>query len=76
MIEEEQVVEGEREAAGVGDYVAFRRTGETAKGSFRCADCGYGVVVNAPLPLCPMCGSMVWEEVRAVRRRPSSQRRR
>jgi hypothetical protein len=45
-----------------GGFVTFRDAGEAAKGSFRCSDCGYGVVVTAGLPLCPMCGSSVWEE--------------
>ncbi len=45
-----------------GDYVPFFETGASAKGSFRCSDCGYGVVVTGALPLCPMCGGAVWEE--------------
>jgi hypothetical protein len=45
-----------------GEYVAFRESGEAAKGSFRCSDCGYGVVVTGALPTCPMCGGTVWEE--------------
>jgi rubrerythrin len=45
------------------DYVPFRETGANAKGSFRCADCGYGVVVTGTLPPCPMCGcAAVWED--------------
>ena len=44
------------------DYVAFLETGTSAKGSFRCSDCGYGVVVTGALPPCPMCGGGVWEE--------------
>ena len=43
------------------DYVAFLQTGDAAKGSFRCAECGYGVVVTTGLPLCPMCGGSTWE---------------
>jgi rubredoxin len=49
-------------AGSEGDYVQFRGRGEPAKGSFRCSDCGYGVVVTAALPPCPMCGGVVWEE--------------
>ena len=45
-----------------GDFVEFRATGEPAKGSFRCSECGYGVVVADRLPPCPMCGGAVWEE--------------
>jgi rubrerythrin len=45
-----------------GDYVRFLETGESAKGSFRCTDCGYGVVVTGALPPCPMCGrAALWE---------------
>jgi rubredoxin len=49
-------------AGSEGDYVQLRESGEPAKGSFRCSDCGYGVVVTAALPPCPMCGGVVWEE--------------
>jgi hypothetical protein len=49
-------------AGSDGDYVQFRESGEAAKGSFRCSDCGYGVVVTSALPPCPMCGGVVWEE--------------
>jgi rubrerythrin len=45
-----------------GDYVVFLHAGDGAKGSYRCTDCGYGVVITAALPLCPMCGSSDWEE--------------
>jgi rubrerythrin len=45
-----------------GDYVPLLETGANAKGSFRCSDCGYGVVVTGALPPCPMCGgAAVWE---------------
>ena len=46
-----------------GEYVAFRQSGEAAKGSFRCTECGYGVVVTQTLPSCPMCSEQVWEHV-------------
>ncbi len=36
--------------------------GVQAVGEFRCAGCGYGVIVHRELPPCPMCGSTVWEE--------------
>jgi rubrerythrin len=44
-----------------GDYIVFLQAGDAAKGAFRCAECGYGVVVTAGLPTCPMCGSASWE---------------
>jgi hypothetical protein len=43
------------------DYVDFWPAGSQAKGEFRCADCGYGAVVTAALPRCPMCGCESWE---------------
>jgi rubrerythrin len=57
-----QLIEQDRVARFEGDYVPFRESGQAAKGSFRCSDCGYGVVVTAALPPCPMCGGSVWEE--------------
>ena len=41
--------------------VEFAAAGSTASGEFRCADCGYGAVVQHALPLCPMCRGTVWE---------------
>jgi hypothetical protein len=46
------------EFADIADFVA---TGESASGEFRCADCGYGAVVQQVLPQCPMCRGTVWE---------------
>ena len=43
------------------DYVAFYSTGTHAKGQYRCADCGYGVMVHDELPTCPMCTGTSWE---------------
>ncbi len=45
-----------------GDYVPFYATGDSAKGAFKCSDCGYGVAIAAVLPRCPMCGGESWEE--------------
>jgi rubrerythrin len=44
------------------DYVEFRVTGESVKGEFHCAECGYGVTIVRALPLCPMCGGTSWEQ--------------
>jgi rubrerythrin len=44
------------------DYVEFWPAGSRAKGEFRCADCGYGVVVTSALPQCPMCTCDSWEQ--------------
>jgi rubrerythrin len=43
------------------DVVDFAAAGSTASGEFRCADCGYGAVVQQVLPPCPMCHGTVWE---------------
>ena len=62
MIEQERHTLDGDETLADSDYVLFREAGEGAKGSFRCADCGYGIVVTAALPACPMCGCTAWEE--------------
>ena len=42
-------------------FVDFLLAGTQAAGEFRCADCGYGAVIQRALPLCPMCGGTIWE---------------
>lgn len=42
-------------------WVEFRQTGESAKGEYHCASCGYGIAIYRALPLCPMCGGTSWE---------------
>ena len=49
-------------AARTGEEPVFIRAGERANGEFRCSECGYGVIVRAVLPACPMCRGLVWEE--------------
>lgn len=44
------------------DAVDFVAAGSNAAGEFRCADCGYGAVVQHVLPPCPMCRGTVWEQ--------------
>jgi rubrerythrin len=44
-----------------GDSPAFLACGRRAEGEFRCAECGYGVVVRTVLPQCPMCRGLLWE---------------
>lgn len=46
-----------------GEVVQFLAAGTAARGSFQCADCGYGVSVQASLPQCPMCAGTSWEPV-------------
>lgn len=57
MIEQEAVTAPEAEG-----FVQFWASGESVKGEFHCADCGYGVTVYRELPLCPMCGGTSWEQ--------------
>ena len=57
MLEEPPVA-----ANAAEDFVHFWATGDSVKGEFHCADCGYGVTVYRELPLCPMCGCTSWEE--------------
>jgi rubrerythrin len=52
------------EAQHPARYVELFATGGAAVGEFRCAACGYGVMVQRLLPLCPMCGGNVWEHAR------------
>ena len=40
----------------------FLAAGSQALGEFRCAECGYGVVVRRVLPECPMCRGRSWED--------------
>ena len=42
-------------------FVDFAAAGTQISGDFRCADCGYGAVVQSTLPPCPMCGGTIWE---------------
>jgi rubrerythrin len=53
-----------RNPAGYGEFAA---AGDAGIGEYRCSVCGYGVIVQAVLPRCPMCGGTSWE--RAARRR-------
>ncbi len=42
-------------------FLDFAVAGTERAGEFRCADCGYGAVIQRVLPVCPMCGGTVWE---------------
>jgi hypothetical protein len=53
--------QGVSDKRGDADYVEFWEAGMQAKGEFHCADCGYGVTVQAQLPACPMCAGRAWE---------------
>jgi hypothetical protein len=43
------------------EFVQFWAAGASAKGAYRCSECGYGVTVHQTLPVCPMCGGGSWE---------------
>lgn len=43
-------------------FVDFAVAGAELAGEFRCADCGYGAVIQSILPICPMCAGSVWEK--------------
>jgi hypothetical protein len=43
------------------DFVQFRRAGASAKGWFRCVDCGFGVATGERLPVCTSCRGELWE---------------
>jgi rubrerythrin len=60
VLVEERADEHARPALDLG-FVEFASAGAEIAGEFRCADCGYGVVVYRALPHCPMCGGSVWE---------------
>jgi hypothetical protein len=49
-----------REAPDRGDAVELYAAGDRAIGEFRCSGCGYGVMIGATLPRCPMCGGQAW----------------
>ena len=49
-------------AARGNDEPVFFAAGREVSGEFRCAECGYGVIVRSLLPACPMCRGLVWEE--------------
>ena len=52
----------EGEVPGGDGLPTFFLAGDLASGEFRCADCGYGVVVRRALPECPMCRGRSWED--------------
>jgi len=51
----------DREAPG-DDFAALFTTGTHGTGQYRCASCGYGITLHAPLPNCPMCKGETWEQ--------------
>ena len=36
-------------------------TSPRSSGEFRCARCGYGIIVSGALPTCPMCRTTSWD---------------
>lgn len=50
-------------------FADFAISGAQVRGEFRCAECGYGAIVQRALPPCPMCGGTVWESRGPLERR-------
>jgi len=50
------------EVPGGDGLPSFFTAGSAALGEFRCAECGYGIVVRRLLPACPMCRGRSWED--------------
>ncbi|HZO97050.1 MAG TPA: hypothetical protein VFB42_06725 [Gaiellaceae bacterium] len=48
---------------GDDETIDFQPAGTQATGQYRCADCGYGVMIHSELPACPMCSGTWWEPV-------------
>ena len=57
------MAEGIETSGAADEYVEFWAAGQTVKGEFHCAECGYGVTVYRKLPACPMCSGSTWEQV-------------
>jgi hypothetical protein len=51
------------EVEDLADFVELIPAGADGIGSYRCADCRYGICVRGELPSCPMCGGVAWEPV-------------
>jgi hypothetical protein len=43
------------------EFVEFFRAGDRTAGAFECVGCGYGAVIRAELPTCPVCRGSLWE---------------
>jgi hypothetical protein len=46
-----------------GGMVAAGRGRKGKRAEYRCAGCGYGIIVYAQPPSCPMCRELRWESV-------------
>jgi hypothetical protein len=52
-----------REAEVAGGVVAAGRGSKGERDEYRCAACGYGIIVYRQPPSCPMCRERRWEHV-------------
>jgi hypothetical protein len=50
-------------SAVAGGMVAVGGDRKGKRDEYRCAGCGYGIVVYGPTRSCPMCGETRWEHV-------------
>jgi rubrerythrin len=61
--------ETQRSADHALEFIEFFAIGADARGTYACAECGYGITLYTALPRCPMCGGGSWEPARARRSR-------
>jgi len=54
---------GDRDSEVEGGMVAAGRGRKGKRAEYRCACCGYGIIVYAQPPSCPMCRELRWESV-------------
>jgi hypothetical protein len=47
----------------LGDGTLFEKDTMTS-GQYECVACGYGIVIHAVLPSCPMCHGELWTRAR------------
>lgn len=57
------LIEDSRTAASATSGApTFLIAGAPTAGTFRCAECGYGIAVRALLPICRMCRGFLWDD--------------
>jgi hypothetical protein len=57
------LVRAAQNSAVEGGIVAPRRGRKGKRAEYRCAACGYGIIVYGQPPRCPMCSEPRWEHV-------------
>jgi hypothetical protein len=64
------LVRAAEDSAAEGGIIAAGRGRKGKRAEYRCAACGYGIIVYGQPPRCPMCREPRWEHVES---RPFSQ---